>query len=288
MSFRMMSYADNHEDVLLQRAFDWDSKGIYIDVGAYDPVDHSVTKHFYDRGWWGINIEPNPGPFESLRIDRKRDINLNVGLSNRDGRMTVYEAPGACWSADRRLLTGFFEAEESEIIERSIEITTLAAVCARHLPGLTVDFLKIDVEGHEQEVIEGGDWSRFRPRLVLAEALGFEAWEGLLLRNGYHFALFDGVNRFYVREEDIDLMLLINYPANASDCFSIHGYARRISELEISEGRKTAELADLAHKMGQYGPMTHALACRVGKVARRFPTAAKFAKKIVKHLGKSA
>ena len=54
----MVSYAQNHEDVLLRRVFPDEPNGFYIDVGANDPVRDSVTKHFYDRGWHGINIEP--------------------------------------------------------------------------------------------------------------------------------------------------------------------------------------------------------------------------------------
>src|SRR5262249_31332093 len=94
----MVSYAQNAEDVLLNRLFP-DGVGFYIDVGAHDPVHLSVTKHFYDRGWSGINLEPEPVGFAKLCDQRPRDINLNVGVSDHDGAMTFYEAPGATgWS----------------------------------------------------------------------------------------------------------------------------------------------------------------------------------------------
>src|SRR5580692_1079228 len=107
MNPQMTSYAANFEDVLLHRAFRGQRSGFYIDVGAYEPVDDSITNHFYENGWSGINIEPNPAPFGRLRAARGRDKNLNIGLSNREGRLTVYEAPAACWSVDRDLLTGW-------------------------------------------------------------------------------------------------------------------------------------------------------------------------------------
>ena len=62
----MISYAQNQEDVLLRREFPDCTNGFYIDVGANDPVWDSVTKHFYDRGWHGINIEPGLEPYEPL------------------------------------------------------------------------------------------------------------------------------------------------------------------------------------------------------------------------------
>ena len=89
----MISYAQNREDVLLERVFADVENGFYIDVGAADPVLQSVTKHFYDRGWRGINVEPLPACFHRLQVTRPRDINLNMGLSACRGEMTFYELP---------------------------------------------------------------------------------------------------------------------------------------------------------------------------------------------------
>ena len=91
----MISYAQNQEDVLLSRLFPPGRPGFYIDVGANDPVVDSVTKHFYDMGWRGINVEPAAQPFERLLQLRDRDVNLNVGLSDKNGTLSFYEFPGA-------------------------------------------------------------------------------------------------------------------------------------------------------------------------------------------------
>src|SRR5262245_29169044 len=106
-----VSYAQNGEDVRLRRAFRDQSSGFYVDVGANDPVEYSITKHFYDAGWSGINVEPSPGPYARLLRDRKRDVNLNVGCSNRSGSMRLYagrEAPGL----------STFTAEEAALHEK--------------------------------------------------------------------------------------------------------------------------------------------------------------------------
>lgn len=209
-------------------------------------------------------------------------MNLNIGLSNRDGEMTIFEAPDACWSVDRDLLTGYFEADESKIVEHSIKIETLAEVCDRHVsPGTTIDFLKVDVEGHEREVLEGGDFGKWRPRIILAESNGYETWESLLLDSGYSFTLFDGVNRFYVRDEDAELIPLLSSPANASDSFLIYGSLRRIQELEESI-RQSRDLH------AEFGPLAFKVARQIGRASKRFPTASRFAKNVFRSLGRGA
>jgi FkbM family methyltransferase len=253
----IISYAQNHEDVLLNRLYPEDRAGFYIDVGACHPVFHSVTKLFYERGWHGINIEPIPKLFAMLADDRTRDINLHLGLSNREGTFRFYECPTEVGSST-------FSEEEAavlrqrghQLVEHLIPVTTLARVCEQ-TAGRTIDFLKIDVEGHEREVLEGGDWSRFRPRVVLVEAtrpgtnvLCFEQWEPILLAADYLFAFFDGLNRYYVRAADRALIPLLAVPANVFDNFEHHKHIRAVRELQgaletenLSHAKTRAELS---------------------------------------------
>ncbi len=247
---KILSYAQNLEDILLNRVFADRSSGFYIDVGACLPIDDSVTKLFYEHGWHGINIEPQPTFFEVLARDRPRDINLPVGLSNREGTLVFYEVP-----ADRGIST--FSAEQAEeyrragreIIERSVPVTTLARVCEEYdVP--TIDFLKIDVESHEHEVLEGADWERHRPRVVVIEATRpyttvptHERWESLILSADYLFAFFDGLNRYYVRAEDRELVPVLSVPANFFDDFERFSHQQRVQNLEreVVESRRWAE-----------------------------------------------
>ena len=88
MSF--ISYAQNFEDVMLWRALKHVHKGFYIDVGAAWPEEHSVTKAFYDQGWTGINIEPNPTFYQQLVEKRPLDINLKLALGNKIGNFLFF------------------------------------------------------------------------------------------------------------------------------------------------------------------------------------------------------
>lgn len=82
-----ISYAQNFEDVLINRVFKHKAKGFYIDVGALHPTIDSVTKAFYDIGWSGINIEPIKEYYELVQEERPRDINLNIALSNIEDKL---------------------------------------------------------------------------------------------------------------------------------------------------------------------------------------------------------
>jgi heptosyltransferase-2 len=240
-----ISYAQNREDVLLRRALGDQPPGFFVDVGACDPVKLSITKHFYDLGWHGINIDASPVAWRALVAGRPRDLNLNVGVSNTRGEMTFYRAISDAHGGDASGLSTFV-AEEVAIHrangfvfeELVTKVTTLADLCAQHVTG-PISFMSIDVEGHEREVLEGGDFRRFRPRIVLIESTRPKSeeathhrWEHLLLQADYLYAAFDGLNRYYVRSEDKLLVPRLQVPANVFDDFVPYEYQHEIDQLK--------------------------------------------------------
>jgi FkbM family methyltransferase len=250
----VLSYAQNAEDIVLARAFPRGHLGFYIDVGAADPVVHSVTKYFYDRGWNGVNIEPSLTALELLSSARTRDVNLGVALGQQEETAKFYELPPAMVGCSTRSgsLAEHYRREGWTVEEREVPIVTLASVCDEHVGGRTIDFLKVDVEGDEAAVLAGANFERYRPRVVLVEATvpggpvpAHEDWEHLLLSAHFTFALFDGLNRFYVREEDGDLLEALGAPANCLDDYISHDCAQwkqRAERVErIESERRTAE-----------------------------------------------
>jgi FkbM family methyltransferase len=249
----MVSYAQNGEDVVLARVFDSVPGGFYIDVGAAHPRYDSVTKHFYDRGWHGINVEPHPDFFALLERDRPRDLNLNVGVSDRKGRMTFYEHPELAGSSTfSSEVAATYRGQGIALREHTIEVTTLAEICELHAEH-EIDFLKIDVEGHEAAVLAGADFERFRPRVLVVEAIepttqrqSVDPWESLVLAASYSVVLFDGVNRFYVAEEAAELAQGLGAPASAVDDYVPHRHIEEIQARDVALAERDAALAERA------------------------------------------
>jgi FkbM family methyltransferase len=207
-----LSYAQNLEDYHLSLAFAGQASGFYIDVGAGHPVADNVSFWFYERGWHGLVVEPQPELAALYAALRPRDVAVAELLGRQAGEAdfhVVERLHGLSTMVAERARDA--AAAGAAFATRRLPVTTLAALCERHGVG-TIDFLKIDVEGAEADVIRGGDWRRFRPKVVLVEAVtpgsnepAWRDWEPFLLAQGYRFALFDTLNRFYVAAEHRDI-----------------------------------------------------------------------------------
>jgi FkbM family methyltransferase len=204
-----LSYAQNLEDYHLAQAFAGQTSGFYIDVGAGHPVADNVSCWFYLQGWAGLVVEPQHDLLALYRHIRPRDIAIDSVLGSAIGETVLYRV---------ERLHGFSTivpqaAERArgfgvDFTEQRVAMTTLAALCEENRIE-RIDFLKIDVEGAEADVLRGGDWRRFRPRIILLEALApgsmapaWPEWEPFLIAHDYRFGLDDGLNRFYVAAEE--------------------------------------------------------------------------------------
>ena len=218
-----VSYAQNCEDVLLHRAFGNQGTGFYVDVGASDPVDGSTTKAFYDRGWSGINVEPG-AVFAELVAARPRDVNLHMAVMDRSGEISFIEN-----AADRGATCVAPDANEKGAV-RMVACDTLEAIVRTHSDGRVVDFVRVDAEGSEPAIVRSTDWRRLRPRVLLiratrprSSALVNQGWEPDLLRQGFVRVYFDGINCFYVPEEEVPALAShFQTPVNVLDHFERH------------------------------------------------------------------
>jgi len=168
------SYSQEGEDLILARIFSKQARGRYVDVGAHHPDRFSNTKLFYDRGWSGINIEPNPDSLPDFHASRPRDINLQLGVSDHSTELSYhcFDDP-ALNTFDPDMVRHRLEHTAYKVLRTiPIRVERLSTILEQHLrPGDTIDFLTIDVEGQDLAVLKSNDWDRFRPRWVLAEAI---------------------------------------------------------------------------------------------------------------------
>jgi FkbM family methyltransferase len=166
-------------------------------------------------------------PYEALLRERSRDINLKIGIDAAIGTQTLFEIPGGLTTFDASIAEVHRQTTGVQVDPVDISMVTLAQVCDEHVK-CDIDFMKIDVEGFERQVIVGGDWKKFRPKVLVVEATYpcsriplFEQWEPLLTAADYQFAYFDGLNRFYVAQEHRELLKHFELPPNIFDDFEL-------------------------------------------------------------------
>ena len=186
------SFSSAGEDMILRHIIGSDKQdGFYVDVGAYHPVLFSNTYFFYLHGWRGINVEARPGSRELFDRVRPKDINLEVGISGERGELTYYfigeDSTMNSFSRDFLEHLGVLGQVRREI---PVPVLPLSEVLARHLAaGQVIDFMSVDVEGHDAEVLASNDWGRFRPRFVVVEDKEVEAEKSEIVRlmGGYGY-----------------------------------------------------------------------------------------------------
>jgi len=199
------SFSQYGEDVIIDKLLGKKPQGFYIDVGAFDPNRLSNTKRFYLRGWRGINVEPNPKRIEKFNLLRPEDVNLNIGISDKEGTITAYkflETASYTFSKEfvARNTAWGFKLEK----ELNIQVDTLENVLDKHLGGRQIDFVSIDTEGHDMAVLKSNNWEKYRPTVVCIESLSTEGGgygkrqESFLVSKGYKKVYDNGLNSLHI------------------------------------------------------------------------------------------
>ena len=138
-----------------------------------------------------------------------------------------------------------------------------------HASGRAIDFLKVDVEGAERDVLSSFDPETIRPTVILVESISplenrqnHEEWESLLVDHGYVFAAFDGINRFYVPVEHVELIEALAYPISVLDRYDV---SQRLREKHALEGRVTLLTEQQASLTEQNASLAHENASHVDR-----------------------
>ncbi len=207
-----LSYAQNLEDYHLDLIFADQDAGTYVDVGGGHPVADNVSFWFYLKGWRGLVVEPQQALADIYAHVRPRDhtVSCLAGRAEGETEFHVVDKLHGFSTTVREHAAGA-EKFGAGFTTMRLPVRTLAALIEE--AGLErIDFLKIDVEGAEGEVLAGMDFKRRRPRVILVESVApgsmdaaWSDWEPVLLDHGYRFAFFDRLNRFYYAEEEAAL-----------------------------------------------------------------------------------
>lgn len=165
------SYSQEGEDMILKRLFENKKNGFYVDIGAHHPFRYSNTYYFYKKGWRGINIDGTPGVMKKFNKYRKRDVNLEIAISDQEDvkEYHLLNEPALNGFAGDKIDKYLDGDNAYKLISKTlVQSNRLEAVLRNH-DVEDIDFMNIDVEGHEVEVIKSNDWDRFRPKYILVE-----------------------------------------------------------------------------------------------------------------------
>ena len=200
------SYSQFEEDLFLDRLTGGKKTGFYVDIGAFDPVRFNNTLRFYRRGWRGINIEPDQHQWDKFISQRPDDINLNVGAGNSSGKLMYY-------AMDPTTMSTFSEIQVKKYIregfypvsKRKVPVMRLSEILSRYALHRTIDFVSIDVEGLEIDVLKGNDWKKFRPHVLCTESTkadkknknSYRTIVSYLHAKRYRLIRDNGLNTFY-------------------------------------------------------------------------------------------
>ncbi len=237
---KVVSYAQNREDIILDGFFKDVENGFYVDIGASDPVVDSVTKYFYDRGWTGINVEPNPLVYKNLAKERVHDINVNAIVSNSkssEALLRIYKKGDGLSTVSEKIKDEYEHkttAATKDYKDTAIKTVTLKDLFETN--GVSkIHFLKIDVEGYEYEVLKSNNWEKYRPEVICIESNHLvKDWHPILKESKYEKVFFDGLNEYYASEE-----------SKKADIFS---YVNSIIGRRIVDADTAWELNDLENK----------------------------------------
>ena len=163
------SYSTFGEDLIINKFFRNKKKGFYVDIGCYHPIEASNTYLLFKRGWNGINADVSELSIDLFNQNRKEDYNVNVAVSNKKSRLKIYfrKKINMLNTSSKKLAKIYFR---NGYQERSINTNTLNSIINKtKFKEKKIDFLNIDVEGNELNVLKSLNFSKYKPKLICIE-----------------------------------------------------------------------------------------------------------------------
>ena len=167
--FPKKSYSLFQEDLFIKKYFKNKTKGFYIDIGCYHPLDGNNTHLLYAKGWKGMNLDINSYSIEMFNFLRKKDINIHSGISNKKEKLVMYyrKEINMLNTLDKNIAKIHFR---NGFKKRNVQVNTLNYFIFKYFKKLIkIDFLNIDVEGVELNVLKSLNFKQYNPQLICIE-----------------------------------------------------------------------------------------------------------------------
>jgi len=165
------TYSMHGEDLVVKEYFKNVNNGFYIDIGCYHPLQHNNTMLLYKKGWTGINVDVSDFSIKLFNFCRPKDLNLNIAVSSKNEDVNLY------YQKNLSQLSTLVKSQskivfQGKIKERKILSKTLTNLLDTSIyKNKKIDFLDLDIEGADFDVLKSLDFSRYQPRLISVEIL---------------------------------------------------------------------------------------------------------------------
>lgn len=176
--FDKKSFSQEGEDLILERIFQDQNRGIYVDIGAHHPFRYSNTFKFYLKGWYGINIDAMPDSMNMFNKFRPRDINIEAAVSDKKETLFFYIFNDLALNTfDAEVVKLYDNDKNFQLVEKKkIETQKLSDILENYLKNNEqIDFMNIDVEGLDLSVLHSNNWQKFKPLVILIEILNIDS-----------------------------------------------------------------------------------------------------------------
>ncbi|MBV8254379.1 MAG: FkbM family methyltransferase [Chitinophaga sp.] len=174
LKYSEFSFAQEGEDMILRRFVGKKTDGFFVDIGAHHPIRFSNTYRFYLDGWHGINVDAMPGSMQVFQKKRPRDINLEVPVSDKKEvlKFYIFNEPALNTFSEKEALSKDGKNNYKITDVKELQTVTLEDILQEHLPaGQHIDFMSVDVEGLDLQVLQSNNWDKYRPEYLLVEDL---------------------------------------------------------------------------------------------------------------------
>ena len=195
-------YAEFAEDVMVNRILKKIKKGFYVDIGAYHPYKGSLTYNLYNRNWNGMNLDISKSSIDLFNIARPTDLNINCAVSELNGETYYYE--NSPINQQNSLIPQYDNQKKIKI--QSYKLSEILKIQNIN----SVDYINIDTEGNELEVLMGIDFSKINPTLFTIEDNSFDLNNEIkkkkiifLKEKNYELINIIGVTMFFVKKDTV-------------------------------------------------------------------------------------
>ena len=205
------SYSQDQEDLFINDYFKNIDDGFYLDIGCYHPIKYSNTALLYNRGWQGINIDMNQTSIDLFNILRKKDKNICAAISSSNKEVTqyidhLYSPVNTIDKNFSQVISKRFKTKPFS--EKNIFTNTFTEIVNKYeIQIIKIDFLNIDVEGHDYDVLKGIDLLKIKPKIICIEIdnheknLSNERIEKYLTKFNYKIIKRIGFNAFFEKND---------------------------------------------------------------------------------------